>query len=155
MRNAWMETAIRLAVENARSGQGGPFAAVVVKDGEIIAKGTNRVVRANDPTSHAETNAIRQACHVLRDFRLIGCKMYVNSEPCPMCLGAIYWARLDRVYFAARTADAAAAGFDDGLIYDEFKLPQRERRVQMEQIRCETALEPFRVWEKKSDRVPY
>lgn len=155
MRNTFMETAIQLALKNVGSGRGGPFAAVVVKNGKIIAKGTNRVVRTNDPTSHAEINAIREACHVLRNFRLVGCEMYTNSEPCPMCLGAIYWARLKRVYFAARTADAAAAGFDDVLIYNEFKRPKRERRLPLEQVRCEAALEPFLVWENKSDRVPY
>ncbi len=155
MRNTFMETAIQLAVKNVRSGRGGPFATVVVKGGKIIARGANCVVRANDPTSHSEINAIRAACRVLRNFQLTGCEIYTNCEPCPMCLGAIYWARPKRVYFAARAADAAAAGFDDAFIYKEFKRPKRQRRVRLEQVRCAAALEPFHAWEEKSDRVPY
>jgi guanine deaminase len=155
MRNSFMRTAIQLAVENARSGQGGPFAAVVVKDGKIIARGTNRVVRANDPTSHAEINAIREACRVTGNFQLSGCEIYTNCEPCPMCLGAIYWARLKRVYFAVKSSVAAAAGFDDAFIYAELKSPKRKRKVPLKQVRCKAALEPFHAWEKKTDRVAY
>lgn len=155
MRMSYMKTVIQLATENARSGQGGPFAAVVVKNGKIIARGTNRVVRTNDPTWHAEIHAIREACRVLKNFQLTGCEMYTNCEPCPMCLGAIYWARLQRIYFAARSAAAAAAGFDDAFIYRDIKRPRSKRRIPLRQVRCEAALEPFDVWEQNQDRVPY
>lgn len=146
---------IRLATENVRSGRGGPFAAVVVKKGKIIAKGTNRVVRANDPTAHAEINAIREACRALKNFQLTGCEIYVNCEPCPMCLGAIYWARPKGVYFAARSADAAAAGFDDERIYQELKRPRSKRRIPLMEVRCADALQPFQLWKSRPNRVPY
>jgi guanine deaminase len=155
MPNTIMQKAVALAVENVRSGRGGPFAAIVVKDGQIIASGTNCVVLTNDPTSHAEINAIREACRVLGSFQLTGCEIYASCEPCPMCMGAIYWARPERVYFAARASDAAAVGFDDVLIYKELTRPPRKRRISLEPIQCEAALEPFREWEQKSDRIPY
>ena len=122
MDNAFMKEAIRLATENVRAGRGGPFAAVVVKDGHIIASGTNSVTSTNDPTAHAEVTAIREACRALGTFQLSGCEIYTSCEPCPMCLGAIYWARPDRVFYAATASDAAAAGFDDSFIYEELKL---------------------------------
>jgi tRNA(Arg) A34 adenosine deaminase TadA len=150
-----MQQAIQRAVENVRSGQGGPFGAVVVKDGRIIAVGTNSVTTANDPTAHAEMNAIREACRALGTFQLTGCDLYTSCEPCPMCLGAIYWARPDHVFFAATAGDAAAAGFDDSFIYDELKLAQQERKIPLEPLMHEAGLEPFRIWTNKNDRVNY
>jgi guanine deaminase len=155
MPNAFMQEAIRRAVENVRSGRGGPFAAVVVKQGRIIATGTNCVTSTNDPTAHAEVTAIREACRVLGVFQLTGCEIYTSCEPCPMCLGAIYWARLEHVYFAATSGDAAAAGFDDSFIYEELKRTHSERRIPLEPMMREAALESFREWEQKDDRIPY
>jgi guanine deaminase len=155
MDNIFMREAIRRAVENVRTGQGGPFGAIVVKDGHVIAAGINLVTAANDPTAHAEVNAIREACRVLGAFQLTGCELYTSCEPCPMCLGAIYWARPDRVYFAATAADAAVAGFDDSFIYEELKHPHSERKIPFETIMHEAGLEPFREWAQKQDRVRY
>ena len=155
MTNAFMQEAIERATENARSGRGGPFAAVVVKEGRIIAAGTNCVTSTNDPTAHAEVTAIREACRTLGTFQLTGCEIYTSCEPCPMCLGAIYWARPERVYFGATANDAAAAGFDDSFIYDELKRPHAERRIALEPMMREAALEPFREWGQKADRVRY
>jgi guanine deaminase len=121
--NPFMARAIELAIENARSGRGGPFAAIVVKDERIVGEGTNCVTASNDPTAHAEVVAIRAACAVLGSFQLDGCDFYTTCEPCPMCLGAIYWARPARVYFGSKAADAAAAGFDDAFIYEQLALP--------------------------------
>jgi guanine deaminase len=155
MTNSFMKEAIQQAVENVRSGRGGPFGAIVVKDGRVIATGTNLVTSANDPTAHAEVNAIREACRALGAFQLTGCEIYTSCEPCPMCLGAIYWARPDRVYFAATASDAAKAGFDDSFIYEELKLAHRERRIPFEPIMREAGLEPFREWMQKNDRIRY
>ena len=155
MNNAFMQEAIRQAIENVRSGRGGPFGAIVVKDGRVIATGTNLVTTANDPTAHAEVNAIREACRVLVAFQLSGCEIYTSCEPYPMCLGAIYWARPDRVYFAATASDAADAGFDDSFIYEELKRLHPERRIPFEPMMREAGLEPFREWTKKNDRVRY
>jgi guanine deaminase len=155
MANAFMQEAIERAVENVRSGRGGPFAAVVVKEGRIIAAGANCVTSTNDPTAHAEVNAIREACRILGTFELTGCEIYTSCEPCPMCLGAIYWARPERVYFGATASDASAAGFDDSFIYDELKRPHAERRIPLEPMMREAALEPFREWGRKDDRVRY
>jgi guanine deaminase len=155
MPNAFMQKAIELAVENVHLGRGGPFAAVVVKDGQIVATGTNCVTSANDPTAHAEMAAIREACRVLGTFQLTGCEIYTSCEPCPMCLGAIYWARPARVYFAATASDAAAAGFDDSLIYTELQRPRAERQIPLERMMREMSLEPFRAWEQKGDRIRY
>jgi guanine deaminase len=155
MPNSFMQETIQLAVENVHSGRGGPFAAVVVKGGRIIATGANCVTSANDPTAHAEITAIREACRVLGSFQLTGCDMYTSCEPCPMCLGAIYWARPERVYFGATAGDAAAAGFDDSLIYDELKRSHGERRIPFESLMRDAALEAFRVWAEKGDRVRY
>ena len=155
MNNAFMQEAIRQAVENVRSGRGGPFGAVVVKDGRVIAHGTNLVTSANDPTAHAEVSAIREACRALGTFQLAGCEIYTSCEPCPMCLGAIYWARPDRVYFAATASDATEAGFDDSFIYEELKVKQRERKIPFEPMMREAGAEPFREWTMKADRIKY
>ena len=155
MANAFMQEAIERAVENVRSGRGGPFAAVVVKESRIIAAGANCVTSTNDPTAHAEVTAIREACRALGTFQLTGCEIYTSCEPCPMCLGAIYWARPERVYFGATAGDAAAAGFDDSFIYDELKRANAERRIPLEPMMREAALEPFRKWKEKGDRIRY
>ncbi len=144
-----MRRAIDLSIENVRSGQGGPFAAVVVKDGEILATGTNVVTTTCDPTAHAEVVAIREACSKLAQFQLEGCEIYTTCEPCPMCLGAIYWARPTRVYFGNTAADAAAIGFDDSFIY------QQLGAIPMVQLMREEALSAFQEWERKSDRISY
>lgn len=155
MNTAFMQQAIERAVENVRSGEGGPFGAVVVKNGQVIATGANSVTTTNDPTAHAEVLAIREACRALATFQLNGCELYTSCEPCPMCLGAIYWARPDRVFFAATASDAAAAGFDDSFIYEELKLPQQERKIPLEPMMREAGLEPFREWTNKNDRINY
>lgn len=155
MENSFMARAIELAIENARSGRGGPFGAIVVKDGAILAEGTNRVTSANDPTAHAEIVAIRAACAKLGVFQLNGFDLYASCEPCPMCLGAIYWARPARVYFAGTAADASRVGFDDSLIYRELPLPPQHRSIPMVQMMREEALEAFRVWEEKPNKIPY
>jgi guanine deaminase len=155
MQERFMQMAIALALENMRSGRGGPFAALIVKDSALIATGANRVTSTNDPTAHAEIVAIRAACAALGSFQLEGCDLYTTCEPCPMCLGAIYWARPRRVYYGASSADAAAAGFDDSLIYAQLVLPPAERSIEMTAILREAALEPFREWKRKADKVEY
>lgn len=155
MSNPYMARAIELAIQNVREGCGGPFAAVVVKDGQIIAEGTNRVTATNDPTAHAEVTAIREACKALGDFQLTGCEIYTSCEPCPMCLGAIYWARPARVYFGGAAADAAAVGFDDSMIYEQLQLPYAGRRIPMIQLMRDEAQEAFRAWQQKSDKIQY
>ncbi len=155
MKNVFMARAIEIALENVRSCRGGPFAAVVVKDGKIIAEGANSVTATNDPTAHAEVMAIRQACAKLKTFELQGCEVYTSCEPCPMCLGAIYWARPARVYFGSTAADAAKAGFDDSLIYSEIPRPYSERKIPMAQMMGEEAAEVFRAWECQPGKVPY
>ena len=155
MPNSFMKKAIELALENVRSGRGGPFAAVVVKDGKIIAEGTNQVTSVNDPTAHAEIVAIREACRALGDFQLTGCEIYTTCEPCPMCLGAIYWARPARVFYAGTGKDAAAVGFDDSFIYEQFTVPISGRKIPMIQLMREEALQAFRAWEQKTDKIPY
>ncbi len=155
MHNAFMTRAIELSIENVQSGRGGPFAAVVVKDGALIAEGLNCVTSMNDPTAHAEVMAIREACKKLGVFELTGCEIYTSCEPCPMCMGAIYWARPERVYFGNTAADAAEAGFDDSLIYQEIVQPHAERKIPMIQMMRDEALEGFRAWQRKSDKVPY
>jgi guanine deaminase len=153
--NSFMARAIALSLENVRTGAGGPFAAVVVKDGEIIAEGANAVTTTNDPTAHAEVVAIREACRKLKSFDLSGCEIYTSCEPCPMCLGAIYWARPARVYFANSAADAAQAGFDDAFIYQEIGRPHPERAIPMIQLAQDGALAAFRVWQEKEDKIRY
>ena len=155
MGDSFMTQAIELALENVASGRGGPFAAVVVKDGRSIATGTNRVTSLNDPTAHAEIIAIRAACAALGSFQLEGCDLYATCEPCPMCLGAIYWARPRRVYFAASAQDAAAAGFDDRLIYDELARPLASRKIAFVPLMRAEALACFEAWKNTADRVNY
>jgi len=155
MDNSFMVRAIQLSVENVRSGRGGPFGAVVVKDGAIVAEGVNQVTAKNDPTAHAEVLAIRQACQKLRVFELRGCDLYTSCEPCPMCLGAIYWARIDKVYFGNVAADAAKIGFDDSAIYGELTQPHSQRVIPMMQMMREEALAAFRAWEEKPGKIPY
>jgi guanine deaminase len=151
----FMARAIELAIDNVRSGRGGPFGAVVVKDGRVLAEGTNRVTSLNDPTAHAEVIAMRTACAALGAFQLDGCDLYTTCEPCPMCLGAIYWARPARVYFAATAADAAAAGFDDAFIYQQIALPRAEREIPFLELMREESLACFRAWAEKQDRIDY
>ena len=151
----FMQEAIEMAVENVYAGRGGPFAALVVQEGTVIARGTNRVTTANDPTAHAEVTAIRRACEALGHFELTEGVLYTTCEPCPMCLGAIYWARLDRVYYAASSEQAAAAGFDDAHIYDEIDRPPEARRIPMKQRLGEAAQEPFEAWAAFEERVEY
>lgn len=151
----FMRRAIALGKENVRTGGGGPFAAVVVKDGRIIAEGVNRVTTTNDPTAHAEVVAIREACRTLGIFQLEGCELYTTCEPCPMCLGAIYWARPARVYYACLASDAAAVGFDDAFIYEELKLGHDDRRLPMQQMLREESLEIFSLWRQKEGKTHY
>ncbi len=150
----FMRRAIALALENIRAG-GGPFGAVIVKDDRIIAEGVNRVTATHDPTAHAEVVAIREACRALGDFQLAGCDLYTTCEPCPMCLGAIYWARPARLFYAGSAADAAEAGFDDAFIYDELKMPYAGRRIPMTQLLRDESLSIFFAWKRKSDKTPY
>ena len=154
MSNSLILQAIEMAVANVRR-DGGPFAALVVKDGIVIATGTNQVTRVNDPTAHAEIVAIREACRVLGDFQLTGCDLYASCEPCPMCLGAIYWARPSRVFFAATHSDAAAAGFDDSLIYQQLEVPHAQRTIPMIQVADDSRNRPFEEWSAKADRLRY
>jgi guanine deaminase len=153
--NHFMERAIQLSLENVRAGLGGPFAALVARDGTILATGTNQVTAAQDPTAHAEIVAIRGACQAIRDFQLSGCELYTTCEPCPMCMGAIYWARLGKVYFANTREDAARIGFDDSFIYDQLALPVESRKIPMIQIMREQALAAFREWEKAPNKIQY
>jgi guanine deaminase len=153
--NLFMARAIALSIENVQSGRGGPFAAVVVRDGEIIAEGVNQVTSTNDPTAHAEMIAIREACKKLADFELKDCELYTSCEPCPMCLGAIYWARPARVYFANTAEDASKIGFDDSWIYQEAARPPSQRRIPMTPLMRDQALKAFRVWEEKGDKNVY
>jgi guanine deaminase len=155
MSNPFMARAIQLSIEGAHSGRGGPFGAVIVKDGKIIAEGVNRVTSTNDPTAHAEVLAIRQACEKLGVFELKDCELYTSCEPCPMCLGAIYWARLSRIYFANSAEDAARIGFDDSYLYGELKQPHSLRRIPTIQMMREEALAGFRAWAAKPDKIPY
>ncbi|HOB27482.1 MAG TPA: nucleoside deaminase [Bacteroidales bacterium] len=150
----FLKLAIELAKENVKNG-GGPFGAVIVKDGQIIAKGTNRVTSNNDPTAHAEIVAIRQACEKLNDFQLTDCIIYSSCEPCPMCLGAIYWARPKKLVFAANKFDAANAGFDDSLIYDEIHLPYSDRHLETVNLRVDESLQPFELWMSESNKRTY
>lgn len=153
--NDHMLRAISLAEDNASSGNGGPFGAVIVKDGKVVAEGSNTVTVDNDPTAHAEVNAIRRACAVLGTFDLSGCELYTSCEPCPMCLAACYWAHISRVYYAAGRDDAAAAGFDDDMIYVEVAKPLDERKLPFIQLLPEEGLRPFLLWRSNPDKVRY
>lgn len=151
----FMTEAIQLSIDNVKSGKGGPFGAVIVKDGKIIAHGANSVTTNNDPTAHAEVMAIRKACEVLGTFQLDGCEIYTSCEPCPMCLGAIYWARPDRMYYANTKKDAADINFDDNFIYEELALPYADRKLETIQIMRDEALEAFRLWSESIGKIEY
>lgn len=155
MRPEFLREAIRLSIEKMEGGAGGPFGAVIVRDGEIIGRGWNQVTSTNDPTAHAEIVAIRDACSNLSSFSLAGCELYSSCEPCPLCLAAAYWARLDRISFAASCDDAAAAGFDDRSFYRELCAPAAERAIPMQQAMRADALAAFRIWANKNDRIEY
>lgn len=155
MTNRFMARAIQLSINSVHSGRGGPFGAVIVRHGEIVAEAVNQVTSSNDPTAHAEILAIRQACAKLRAFELKDCELYTSCEPCPMCLGAIYWARLARIYYANTAADAAWIGFDDSFIYRELQLPHSARRIPAIQMMREEALAGFRAWAAKADKIEY
>jgi guanine deaminase len=155
MQNHFMQRAIDLAIGNANARRGGPFGAVVVRDGAILAEGTNLVTSTLDPTAHAEMTAIRAACRAAASFQLNGCEIYTSCEPCPMCLGAIYWARPDRVYYACTREDAAAAGFDDAFIYDQLPLPPAARDIPMHGLMRAEAQAAFDLWRKLDGRVDY
>lgn len=151
----WMRRVIRLASDNVSRGGGGPFAALIVKNGIVVAEGVNTVFTTNDPTAHAEVNAIRNACAKLGEFALRGCEIYSSSEPCPMCLAAIYWAHLDAIYFGNGCEDAAQAGFDDAYIFRQFALTSAERAIPSEQLLRDKALESFRLWESSPNKKEY
>jgi tRNA(Arg) A34 adenosine deaminase TadA len=151
----FMLEAIRLSVDNVVEGKGGPFGAVIVKDGKIIARGINQVTTSNDPTAHAEVVAIREACKILNSFQLDGCEIYTSCEPCPMCLGAIYWARPDKLFYANSKEDAANIQFDDQFIYEEIAKPVEERKLFTRQILRQEALEAFDKWAKSTTKIEY
>jgi tRNA(Arg) A34 adenosine deaminase TadA len=155
MSDAFMARAIQLSIENVRSGRGGPFGAVIVRNNDIIAEGVNQVTFNNDSTAHAEVLAIRQACQKLGRFELKDCALYTSCEPCPMCLGAIYWARLSGVYYGNIASDAARIGFDDSLIYTEISQPHSQRKIPMTQMMHEQALAAFRAWEAQPNKATY
>lgn len=155
MNAEFMWEAIRLSIQNMRDGKGGPFACVIVKDGKIVARGTNTVTSTNDPTAHAEVVAIRNACKELKTFQLSGCEIYTSCEPCPMCLGAIYWARPDKIYYANGRSDAAKIGFDDEFLYEELSTKLSQRKIPTVQLMREEALAAFHEWEQKQDKIQY
>lgn len=152
--NTYMLDAIQLSIDNVKKGAG-PFGAVIVKDGKTIAAAANSVTIENDPTAHAEVNAIRKACKTLNTFDLSGCVIYTSCEPCPMCLGAIYWAHIDKVYYGNNKTDARNIGFDDSFIYDEIDLPIHKRKVNFEQLLPEKAIQAFKDWQDNEDKVEY
>ena len=150
-----MLKAVNLSAEHMRAGRGGPFGAVIVKDGKVISEGHNRVTSSNDPTAHAEVVAIREACARLDTFSLEGCQIYTSCEPCPMCLSAIYWARLEAVYYANTRKDAASIGFDDDHIYDEIPKDVDKRAIPMVHVKLQEASDVFEEWREKPDKVMY
>ena len=150
-----MQEAIRISIQMMRRGQGGPFGAVVVRKGKVVGRGWNQVTSANDPTAHAEVTAIRDACKRLKTFQLTDCELYTSCEPCPMCLSAMYWARLKKVYFGNTRKDAAKIDFDDDFIYREVPLPIRKRKLPMKQLMHKEALAAFIEWDKKADKIKY
>lgn len=154
-KHEYMREAIRLSVEKMEEGFGGPFGAVIVRNGEIISRGYNRVLSSNDPTAHAEVDAIRKASQVLHSYDLSDCDLYTSCEPCPMCLGAIYWSRFRNVYYGNTRQDAANIGFDDALIYEEIEKPIEERKITMLQLLPEEAKEGFKAWEKYGNKKGY
>ena len=149
-----MMKAIELSIESVKSGTG-PFGALIVKDNKIIAEGYNKVTSANDPTSHAEIVAIRNACKILNNFSLKGCNLYTTCEPCPMCLSAIYWSRINKIYYANTRSDAQKIDFSDALIYEELNKTIKERKIPMHQMMREEALKAFEMWDKKEDKIKY
>jgi guanine deaminase len=151
----FMRAAIRISLSKMCANHGGPFGAVVVRNGQIVGRGWNQVTSMNDPTAHAEMVAIRTACRRLKRFQLDGCELYTSCEPCPMCLAAIYWARLDRVYYANTRRDAARIDFDDALIYREIKLPSTRRKIPMKQMLRDEAHHAFDLWQAKLDKIQY
>jgi guanine deaminase len=152
---AWMKAAIKLAVQNVQSGHGGPFGALIVKDGSIVSTGVNSVTANNDPTAHAEIVAIRSACLALGDVRLSECELYTSCEPCPMCLGAIYWARVKEFYYACTRQHASEAGFDDAFIYEQLTLQPGVRAIKGNCIAVESPLTPFVEWAQSTQKTPY
>ena len=150
----FMKRAISCSCENIKLG-GGPFGAVIVKDGQIIAEGSNKVTINKDPTAHAEVMAIRAAAAYLNDFNLSGCDIYTSCEPCPMCLSAIYWARLDKIWYANTKSDAKKIGFDDSFIYDQIRLPMEQRSIPITQLLRDEGLSAFKIWENKEDKTEY
>jgi guanine deaminase len=155
MKEEFMRKAISLSLQTMRRGKGGPFGAVVVRGGKVIGRGWNQVTSSNDPTAHAEVVAIRAACRRLKTFHLEDCELYVNCEPCPMCLAAIYWARIKKVYYANTRKDAARIGFDDDFIYAEVSRPISERKLRMKQMMRAEALAAFEEWKNKPDKIAY
>lgn len=155
MKPEFMQEAIRLSREHMLAGHGGPFGAVVVKDGKVVGRGWNQVTTTNDPTAHAEVVAIREACRSIGNFSLAGCELYTSCEPCPMCLASIYWARIDRVFYAGTRGDAADAGFDDDFLYREIPLPIEDRKLPMTALLRPDAQKVFGEWKAKVDKVPY
>lgn len=151
----FMEKAIALATENVTAGRGGPFGAVIVRDGQIVATGVNMVAATNDPTAHAEVVAIRNAAAALAAFDLAGCEIYSSCEPCPMCLAAIYWSHCDAIFYGNTSADAAAAGFDDAFLYEEVKLPLERRRIPTVNLLREKAISNFEAWREFAGRIDY
>jgi guanine deaminase len=151
----FMRMAIALSEQNVEQGLGGPFGAVIVRNGEVVAGSGNKVVPSNDPTAHAEVSAIRLACTALNTYNLEGCVIYTSCEPCPMCLGAIYWARLDKIYYANNQADAAAIGFDDQFIYEELDRPKHERKLPVVELLRDEALGAFKAWEVAVSKTHY
>jgi len=154
MKNEFMKRAIELSIESVNNG-GGPFGSVVVKDGKIIAEGSNKVTSNNDPTAHGEIVAVREACKKLNNFSLNGCELYSTCEPCPMCLSAIYWARIGKIYYANTREDARKIDFDDSLIYTELQKNIDKRKIPMIQMMRNEALKAFEMWDKKTDKVKY
>ena len=154
MKNKFMARAIELSIESVNTG-GGPFGSVIVKDEKVIAEGSNKVTSTNDPTAHGEIVAIRQACKNLSDFNLNGCELYSTCEPCPMCLSAIYWAHVDKIYYANTRDDAQKIDFDDSFIYSEFQKNINKRTIPMIQMMRNEALKAFELWDKKTDKVKY
>ena len=153
--NLFMAEAIRLSIENVSQRNGGPFGAVVVKNGEVVGRGYNQVTANNDPTAHAEVMAIRDACQNLQTFQLDGCVIYTSCEPCPMCLGTIYWARPDKLYYGCTKDDAAAIAFDDAFIYEELNVPLNERKIPMLPLSRVAALKAFELWENNIKKISY
>jgi len=151
----FMQKAVELSLEMMRKGNGGPFGAVVVKNGKIISTGYNNVLNGNDPTAHAEIMAIREACEKLKTFQLTGCYLYTSCEPCPMCMGAIYWARPDKVFYSNSREEASKIGFDDAFIYNELKLPVHLRKLEMICLKHPQAIEAFEEWSNKQDKTTY